>query len=597
MKIRKILPILCMAFGLTLASPLTIGAAGLSGIETQTAKTTTKKETPGWKEDTNTGYYYYIKEDGTRATGFTWITIQTASGSSRQWLYYFNADGLMTVPAGKVTIGEHFYYRQTGEAKAPYMLATNTFCGPKLQYYAGSDGKLICSAVRSINGKLYGFNARGVKWSSGVRRLNGKTYYVNASGTLFTNGWKKIKKRYYYFDKNGEMTGLAKNTVSGKTYYYRVDVTKKNLVSYKNGWYRDPVSGKKYYATSNGRLATGLRTIDDKLYYFNEKGVLVTNTWVKYENAYYRVNSKGEVRTGWYTINGKRYYAGEDGKRVTGLKRIDDKLYYFNYAAVLQTGFQKLSGKLYYFDSNLKRTAKGSARTGWFNANGNSYYADNAGVIQTGSLIYKNSRYYLDPNNNGAMVKNKTIIIDGETCSFDSSGRQIGWSLSNYPWNIRINAKCNVLTVYRGNFPITAFLCSTGLDDATPRGTFTIRNKLYKHQLNGPTWGYYCSHIADSILFHSLPQETPERYDLPAAKYNLLGEQASEGCIRLRMGDAHWIYENIPVGTEVLIYDSDNPGPLGKPVYQKIPLDLTVDPTDPDNPINREYAPEYPYTF
>lgn len=56
------------------------------------------------------------------------------------------------------------------------------------------------------------------------------------------------------------------------------------------------------------------------------------------------------------------------------------------------------------------------------------------------------------------------------------------------------------------------------------------------------------------------------------------------GCIRLRVADALWIYNNIPTGTLVEFYSSSDPGPLGKPTAQKISGNEECrnwDPTDP----------------
>ena len=45
---------------------------------------------------------------------------------------------------------------------------------------------------------------------------------------------------------------------------------------------------------------------------------------------------------------------------------------------------------------------------------------------------------------------------------------------------------------------------------------------------------------------------------------------------------AKWIYDNCPLNTKVTIYDSSNPGPLGKPATIKIPAGQNWDPTDPN---------------
>ena len=65
-----------------------------------------------------------------------------------------------------------------------------------------------------------------------------------------------------------------------------------------------------------------------------------------------------------------------------------------------------------------------------------------------------------------------------------------------------------------------------------------------------------------------------------------MGNAASLGCVRLQTVDAKWIYDNCAAGTLVTVYDSPNPGPLGKPdrfVDTITPeLDNGWDPTDPD---------------
>ena len=57
------------------------------------------------------------------------------------------------------------------------------------------------------------------------------------------------------------------------------------------------------------------------------------------------------------------------------------------------------------------------------------------------------------------------------------------------------------------------------------------------------------------------------------------------GCVRLKVEDAKWIYDNCIPGTKVEFYSEQNPGPLGRPTAQKITADEEVrnwDPTDPD---------------
>lgn len=156
---------------------------------------------------------------------------------------------------------------------------------------------------------------------------------------------------------------------------------------------------------------------------------------------------------------------------------------------------------------------------------------------------------------------------------------------------IRVNRQANCITIYTkddaGNFtiPVKAMVCSVGLDDGTPLGTYRTTNKYVWRQLFHDVFGQYATRITGHILFHSVPYYEAEKDTLLSEEYNNLGQAASAGCVRLSVEDAKWIYDNCESGTTVEIYDAEDPGPLGKP--ESIPLDLESeyadwDPTDPD---------------
>ena len=158
----------------------------------------------------------------------------------------------------------------------------------------------------------------------------------------------------------------------------------------------------------------------------------------------------------------------------------------------------------------------------------------------------------------------------------------------------------NTVTVYcideEGNYtrPYLSMVCSAGY--ATPRGIFKTKERYSWHTLMGPCYGQYVTRIVGGILFHSVPYYTIHKYDLEYKQYNKLGNLASAGCIRLACNDAKWIFDNVPHGTTVVIYDNwSSVGPLGKPTPYKVNIgDIFTrgwDPTDPDkaNPWGDEY--------
>lgn len=154
---------------------------------------------------------------------------------------------------------------------------------------------------------------------------------------------------------------------------------------------------------------------------------------------------------------------------------------------------------------------------------------------------------------------------------------------------IKVNRKQCTVTVYAkdgGNgyiIPVKRFACSVGLPSSqTPTGTFYTPAKYRWHTLMGPSYGQYCTRIYRGVLFHSVAGRNMTSYNLNARDYNKLGQPASHGCVRLNVRDAKWIYDYCPLKTKVTIYDSSDPGPLGKPATIKIPAGQTWDPTDPN---------------
>ena len=160
---------------------------------------------------------------------------------------------------------------------------------------------------------------------------------------------------------------------------------------------------------------------------------------------------------------------------------------------------------------------------------------------------------------------------------------------STSPYFIKVNYNANVVTIYTkdkdGNYtvPYKAMVCSCGT--YTPKsGTYKTSNKYVWRPLINNVYGHYATRIVNKILFHSVPYTSSSNDALEYWEYDKLGQTASEGCVRLTVQDAKWIYNNCPSGTMVEFYSDSNPGPLGKPTSQKISSNVECrnwDPTDP----------------
>jgi len=161
---------------------------------------------------------------------------------------------------------------------------------------------------------------------------------------------------------------------------------------------------------------------------------------------------------------------------------------------------------------------------------------------------------------------------------------------SELPYLIKVNRACNTVTIYekdeKGKYtvPVKAMVCSVGTGTRTLTGSFSTKEKYRWKLLNGNVWGQYATRIVGGILFHSVYYYgNCDPSTLATKEYNKLGTAASQGCIRLTVADAKWIYDNCPIGTQVIIYDDkNNPGPLGKPEPITLPLNVRWDPTDPN---------------
>lgn len=170
-------------------------------------------------------------------------------------------------------------------------------------------------------------------------------------------------------------------------------------------------------------------------------------------------------------------------------------------------------------------------------------------------------------------------------------------STAQSPYQIKVNRVANCVTVYKlnksGYVPVRSFACSVGKDIInTPLGDFKTSDYYDWRMMVDNSYAQYAVRFYRGILFHSVPYLLEDPSSLESDQFNLLGTAASLGCVRLCAMDAKWIYDNCPVGTQVIVYDdAANPGPIGKPEPYKTVFGTALsgwDPTDmrPENPWN-----------
>lgn len=588
MKLKKFISAFFLAAGLTLsASALTTSFSGVQGLSVVHAAEGWNQDTTGWYYETDgeriknqiktiNGYTYCFDENGYRVSGIV---------KHNDTLYYFNpldSDRLYTGHPGELKqisgTKDYYYFREGTNGTGDGSVAANCWITHNAKYYyAGADGKLQFGSFK-VNGVLYHVTPEDGRLTSyKISSYDGKCYYGSAGGMLKT-GLQKIGNYRFYFDP---LTGARQTgpvTVDGNTYVFS-----ESTGAARTGWIT--IDGNVYYhSKKTGKRLYGLRTINKKVYLLRKSanGARATSGWYKVGSKYRYFNAKGVQQTGFITSNGKTYYStktgSSKGSRYTGWLTLDGRKYYFRKkGGAMKTGWFTSKKKTYYLNPVKTSSTYGAAKTGWVKIKGSWYHFDSDGVMETGWIADNMKKFYLDPKTGKMLTGTQTI--DGVVYNLGTSG---GITITG-SYEIHVNRKQNCITIYRGGFPVKAMICSTALaPSVTPAGTFYLMDKLRWHELMGPSWGQYCSHITSDILFHSVTYTQPyDKYSLSTSAYNNLGNAASHGCIRLQVIDAKWMYDNCPIGTKVVISDKEAM-PLGKPTINKIPSNQNYDPTDPN---------------
>lgn len=160
---------------------------------------------------------------------------------------------------------------------------------------------------------------------------------------------------------------------------------------------------------------------------------------------------------------------------------------------------------------------------------------------------------------------NQTAVADEATQRLLFSSDAVESEEFVCPYKLVVDVSEQRVYVYQWNGSsfgacIKEMICSTGKkgpSTETPLGTF---------QMDGPTgtgeWYWFstykcyakwASRIVGGILFHSVVYS--KNKVLNQTSVRKLGRRASHGCIRLKVEDAQWIYENCPSGTTVVIQE------------------------------------------
>ena len=156
----------------------------------------------------------------------------------------------------------------------------------------------------------------------------------------------------------------------------------------------------------------------------------------------------------------------------------------------------------------------------------------------------------------------ETGIADEETQRQLFSEEPTGGERVEQPFYIKVSISDQQVYVYRWsdggyNQLIKTMICSTGFGNSTPRGVFVSpghRDARWHYFAEFNCWAQYAFIIKGSILFHSVIFSRKDEGSLRQSTLRNLGRKASHGCVRLKVEDAKWIYENCGAGQVIEIY-------------------------------------------
>ena len=360
--------------------------------------------------------------------------------------------------------------------------------------------------------------------------IEGVTYYFDDILGILYPEWRKENENIYYLVDGEKYEG--EKSIGGHWYYFD---PQNGGAMVKGTWCTH--HEKTYYYDEKGRMVHGWYKIGEIEYYFEKiTGVNVSGFVKEDGNTYFYLES-GERYIGEKKIDGNWYYfdPAVDGKMKTGWHNFPNKRVYYNSDGTMVHGEKAINGKWYYFDAGT-----GAMETGWHNFPNKRVYYGSDGAMVYGTQVIGGITYYFDPTT-GALITNAM------TTKAQAYSSATGWLLM-------VDTRLNKVGVYQGRYKnwrqVCYWSCTSGAASTpTVKGQFTVGSKGLAFG-SGYTCWYYTQFYGD-YLFHSILYNPGS---MTSVQDGRLGINASHGCIRLAIQNAKWIYDNIPVGTKVVVY-------------------------------------------
>jgi lipoprotein-anchoring transpeptidase ErfK/SrfK len=336
----------------------------------------------------------------------------------------------------------------------------------------------------------------------------------------------------------------------------------------KTGWLTD--GGKKYYFANNGKMKTGWLKLNNAKYYFSDKGVMFTGKHTIKGSKYYFDDNTGKMKTGWVSDGGSKYYYNDNGKQHFGWLKLNGKKYYLDAkSGKMQTGRKNVSGSYYYFASNGVMAASKAVKIsgklhyffssgkevtgkGWFKGSDKkSRYATGGGTVATGKKTINGITYKFSTKT-GVCIANLGDV-------YDQKIRNVSSNTSYLLYAIKGKFQVRVYKGSKGNWSrVHTFDCAFGKSsNPTANGNYTVNSKTPHHNYGGGKYhwnnglNYTGSSAKPGAGFNGYvwTGQYPDGniYDSKLRAY------CTGGRIRVAESNSVWLYNNIPVGTKVVV--------------------------------------------
>ncbi|MDR3644552.1 MAG: L,D-transpeptidase [Clostridia bacterium] len=197
---------------------------------------------------------------------------------------------------------------------------------------------------------------------------------------------------------------------------------------------------------------------------------------------------------------------------------------------------------------------KNALRPGAGSASSEAVAAVSSGESPSSSSAHSGASSSAASSAASSRISSASVSSSSQTGSSQPAVTHVSFALAAKPIWIEVSiAKQRVFIYDAKNRIINEYVCSTGLPGHdTPTGTFTVKDhgKRFfseKYQEGGYYWlKFYGNYWIHSIVFDKNEKIIPAE----AAK---LGTEASHGCVRVAIANAEWMYDNIVIGTKVVV--------------------------------------------